>query len=190
MIPNKYIIQFIICIYIIFVVSVFIPITQFGIIPRTSWGLIGILTSPFLHGGIRHLISNTLPLIALLIILNYFYKQKALSVITFTIIIGGFFVWLFARNANHIGASGLIYGLAAFLIANGFIEKKFVPILISIGVIFLYGGLIWGVFPSTYGRVSWESHLFGAIAGILIAFILKGKKTTTLPLKKRERPIL
>ena len=145
---------------------------------RTSWGLIGILTSPFLHGGIRHLISNTFPLIVLLTILNYFYQQKALSVITFTIIIGGLFVWLFARNANHIGASGLIYGLAAFLIANGFIEKKFVPILISIGVILLYGGLIWGVFPSKYGRVSWEGHLFGAIAGVLIAFILRGKKAS------------
>ena len=186
MIPNKYIIQFVICIYIIFAISIFIPINQFGIIPRTPWGLVGILTSPFLHGGIRHLISNTIPLIVLLIILNYFYQQKALSVIAFTIIIGGLFVWIFARNANHIGASGLIYGLAAFLIANGFIEKKFVPLLISIGVILLYGGLIWGVFPSTYGRVSWESHLFGAIAGILIALVLKGKKSAPIQLKKKK----
>jgi membrane associated rhomboid family serine protease len=190
MILNKYIIQFVICIYVIFVISIFIPITQFGIIPRTAWGLVGILTSPFLHGGIRHLVSNTIPLIVLLLILNYFYQKKAVSVIAFTIIIGGLFVWIFARSSNHIGASGLIYGLAAFLIANGFIEKKILPLVISIVVILLYGGLIWGVFPSTYGRVSWESHLFGAISGILIAFILKGEKGTPTPFKKRKPPLV
>lgn len=170
----------------IFTISIFIPINQFGIIPRTPWGLLGIFTSPFLHGNIRHLVSNTIPLIVLLVILNYFYKKKAVNVIAFTIIIGGLFVWIFARNANHIGASGLIYGLAAFLIANGFIEKKILSLVISTGVILLYGGLIWGVLPSTYGRISWESHLFGAIAGILIAFILKGQKTAPIRFKKRK----
>ncbi|MGK0290147.1 MAG: membrane associated rhomboid family serine protease, partial [bacterium] len=163
MIPNKYILQFIACIYVIFAISIFFPIAKFGIVPRSATGLIGIFTSPFLHTGIRHLVSNTIPLIVLLIILNYFYHQKAMAVIAFTIIIGGFFVWIFARNANHIGASGLIYGLAAFLITNGFIEQKFLPMLISIGVIILYGGMIWGVFPNTYRQVSWESHLFGTI---------------------------
>jgi membrane associated rhomboid family serine protease len=175
MIANKFIIQFVVCIYVIFAISIFIPITKFGIIPRTSWGLIGIFTSPFLHGGIRHLVSNTIPLIVLLFILNYFYSQKTLTVIVFTIIIGGLFVWVFGRNANHIGASGLIYGLASFLITNGFVEKKLLPLLVSIGVILLYGGMIWGVFPTIFGYISWESHLFGAFAGVLIAFILKGK---------------
>jgi membrane associated rhomboid family serine protease len=184
MIANKYIIQFVICIYVIFAISIFFPITKFGIIPRTSWGLIGIFTSPFLHGGIRHLVSNTVPLIVLLLILNYFYRQKALTVIVFTVIIGGLFVWVFGRNANHIGASGLIYGLAGFLITNGFVEKKLLPLLISVGVIFLYGGLIWGVFPTVYSYISWEGHLFGAIAGILIAFILKGKGDAPVLFKK------
>ncbi len=184
MIANKYIIQFVVCIYVIFAISIFIPITKFGIIPRTSWGLIGIFTSPFLHAGIRHLVSNTIPLIVLLFILNYFYHRKAFTVIVFTVIIGGFFVWVFGRSANHIGASGLIYGLAGFLITNGFVEKKLLPLIISAGVIFLYGGLIWGVFPTVYSYVSWEGHLFGTIAGILIAFILKGKGDSPVLFKK------
>ena len=146
MIRSKSVIQFVVCIYVVFVISIFIPITKFGIIPRTSWGLIGIFTSPFLHTGIRHLVSNTIPLIVLLMLLNNFYYRKAAVVIAFIVIVGGLFVWIFARNANHIGASGLIYGLAAFLIGNGFVEKKFLPLLISIGVIMLYGGMIWGVF--------------------------------------------
>jgi len=93
-------------------------------------------------------------------------------------------VWVFGRSANHIGASGLIYGLAGFLITNGFVEKKLLPLIISAGVIFLYGGLIWGVFPTVYSYVSWEGHLFGTIAGILIAFILKGKGDSLVLFKK------
>ena len=84
-------------------------------------------------------------------------------------------VWAFGRNANHTGASGLIYGLAAFLITNGFIEQKFVPLLISVGVIVLYGGLIWGILPSMRSYISWEGHLFGAIAGVAASFLLKTK---------------
>jgi membrane associated rhomboid family serine protease len=175
MITNKLIIQFIISIYIVFTISLFFPSINLGIVPRTTKGLIGIVTSPFLHGGFRHIISNTVPLVVLLFILSYFYPQKALSIILFTVIVGGMFVWLFGRNANHIGASGLIYGVAAFLITNGFIEQKFVPLLISVGVIVLYGGLIWGILPSMRSYVSWESHLFGAIAGVASSFLLKTK---------------
>lgn len=175
MISNKLIIQFIISIYVVFTISLFFPNINLGIVPRTLKGLIGIVTSPFLHGGFRHIISNTVPLVVLLFILSHFYPQKALSVILFTIIAGGLLVWLFGRNANHIGASGLIYGVAAFLIANGFIEQKFVPLLISIGVIVLYGGLVWGILPSLRSYISWESHLFGAIAGVIASFLLKSK---------------
>ena len=182
MIPNKYIIQFIVLLYIIYIIDLFIPITQFGIVPRTTNGLIGIFTSPFLHGGISHLFSNTIPLIILLTVLNYFYPKKTINVVLFTILFGGSLVWLFAREANHIGASGLIYGLVAFLITNGFLEKKFIPILVSIAVTFVYGGLIWGILPSLQSHISWEAHLFGAIAGIVISFVLKSKHSLS---KKR-----
>ena len=96
-----------------------------------------------------------------------------MSVVLFTVLAGGILVWIFARKANHIGASGLIYGLAAFLIVNGFLEKKFVPIIVSIAVAFVYGGLIRGIFPSLRSHISWEGHLFGAVSGVLIAFLLK-----------------
>ncbi|SOU87606.1 rhomboid family intramembrane serine protease [Tenacibaculum dicentrarchi] len=173
---HKYTIQLIVFLYVVHAISFFIPITQFGIIPRTFNGLIGVFTSPFLHGGIWHLISNTLPLIVLLTVLNFFYPKKTLSVIIFTILVGGMLVWLFARSANHIGASGLIYGLASFLIANGILERKFIPILVSISVAVVYGGLIWGLVPSLKSHISWEGHLFGAVAGILIAFLLIKKQ--------------
>ena len=173
MTPNKYILQFILLLYGVLVFDLFIPIAQFGIVPRTQKGLIGLFTAPFLHGGIRHLISNTAPLLVLLSVLHYFYPKKAVAVILFTVIFGGFLVWVFARSGNHIGASGLIYGLVAFLVVNGFLEKKGGLIMVSIAIIVLYKGLIWGIFPSVKGHVSWEGHLFGALSGILISFLLK-----------------
>ena len=177
MIPSKYIIQLVILIYATFFIGLFIPITKFGIIPRTTGGLIGIFTAPFLHGSIWHLVSNTIPLIVLLTVLNHFYPRKTMSAVLFIVLTGGIFVWLFARKANHIGASGLIYGLAAFLIVNGFLVKKLVPILVSITVALVYGGLIWGIFPSLRSHISWEGHIFGAVSGILIAFLLRKKSS-------------
>lgn len=178
MIPNKYIIHLVILMYAIYVVDLFIPITRFGIVPRTVDGLIGVFTAPFLHRGIWHLVSNTIPLIVLLTVLNHFYPKKTVSVVLFTVFAGGLMVWIFARKANHIGASGLVYGLAAFLIANGFLERKLIPILISIAVAFVYGGLIWGIFPSLRSHISWEGHLFGAISGVLSAFLLRKSSIT------------
>lgn len=175
MISNRLIIQFIISIYIIFIISLFFPIINLGIVPRTLKGLIGIVTSPFLHGGFRHIISNTVPLIVFLFVLNQFYPEKALTVIISVLLIGGVLVWILGRDANHIGASGLIYGLAGFLIANGFVEQKFVPLAISAGITILYGGMIWGIFPSLRSYISWESHLFGAIAGVATSYLLKTK---------------
>jgi membrane associated rhomboid family serine protease len=179
MIPNKYILQFVAILYVVFVIDLFFPITQFGIVPRTTQGLIGVFTAPFLHGGIWHLVSNTIPLLVLLTVLNYFYPKKTISVVLFTVLVGGMLVWIFARKANHIGASGLIYGLVAFLIANGFLERKFSPIVVSIAVALVYGGLIWGVLPSLRSHISWESHLFGVVAGVLSAFLLN--KKTSIP---------
>ena len=176
MISTKYILQFAALLYVVYFIGFFIPITKFGIVPRTTSGLIGVFTAPFLHGGLRHLLSNTIPLITLLIVLNTIYPTKTLAVFLFITIAGGLLVWIFGRNANHIGASGLIYGLVAFLIVNGILEKKYIPILVSIGIGVVYGGLIWGIFPSVRSYISWEGHLFGAVAGIIIAFLLKNYK--------------
>ena len=176
MISTKYILQFAALLYVVYFIGLFIPLTKFGIVPRTASGLIGIFTAPFLHGGIRHLLSNTIPLITLLIVLNTVYPTKTLVVFLFVTLAGGLLVWIFGRDANHIGASGLIYGLVAFLIVNGILEKKYIPIAISVGVAVVYGGLIWGIFPSVKSHISWEGHLFGAISGVLIAFLLKNYK--------------
>jgi membrane associated rhomboid family serine protease len=173
MISTKYILQFAALLYVVYFIGLFVPITKFGIIPRTTNGLIGVFTAPFLHGGIRHLLSNTIPLITLLIVLNTIYPTKTLAVFLFVTLAGGMLVWIFGRDANHIGASGLIYGLVAFLIVNGILEKKYIPILVSIGIGVVYGGLIWGIFPSVRSYISWEGHLFGAVSGVIIAFLLK-----------------
>jgi membrane associated rhomboid family serine protease len=177
MISTKNILQFAALLYAVYFIGLFIPITKFGILPRTTSGLIGVFTAPFLHGGIRHLLSNTVPLITLLIALNTIYPTKTVAVFLFVTIAGGLLVWIFGRDANHIGASGLIYGLVAFLIVHGILEKKYIPIGISIAVGIVYGGLIWGIFPSIKSYISWEGHLFGAISGVLIAFLLKNAKT-------------
>jgi membrane associated rhomboid family serine protease len=177
MISNKYILQLVALLYVIYFIALFVPITKFGIVPRTTNGLIGIFTAPFLHGGLRHLLSNTVPLITLLIVLNTIYPTKTVAVVLFISIASGILVWFFGRDANHIGASALIYGLVAFLIVHGILEKKFISILISIGIGIVYGGLIWGIFPSVRSYISWEGHLFGSIAGVVIAFLLKNAKT-------------
>lgn len=99
-----------------------------------------------------------------------------MNVILISVLLGGFLVWVFGRDANHIGASGLIYGLASFLILNGFVEQKFIPLLISIVIAIIYGGLFWGMFPSMRSYISWEGHMFGAIAGAIAVYLLKGTK--------------
>jgi membrane associated rhomboid family serine protease len=146
-------------------------LNSLGIKPRTVSGLLGIIFAPVLHANLFHLISNTFPFVLLLMTIIVFYEKKWLQVVLFVIVVGGLLVWLFGRSANHVGASGLIYGLVGFLVTHGFLEKKFKSLLISLVIAFLYGGLIFGVFPTRIW-ISWESHLFGAIAGILISFLM------------------
>lgn len=169
----KQILGFVALLYIIWLLDFIFHLSSYGIVPRTQKGLIGIITSPFLHANIRHLISNTLPLVILLLVTFSFYPKKATAVILISVLLGGTLVWLLGRHTNHVGASGLIYGLAAFLIVNGFTEQKFIPLLISIAVVIVYGGLFWGLFPSYRSYISWEGHLFGAISGVIAVFILK-----------------
>lgn len=150
-----------------------VDLSEFGILPRTLNGSIGIFTAPFVHGDILHLLSNTFPILILGIGLFYFYDRIALSVITLIYIITGFWVWIAARDAYHIGASGLIYGLLAFLMLSGFLRKDTKSLAISFAVLFLYGTTFFsGMLPSQPG-VSWESHLMGAIAGIFCAIYFK-----------------
>jgi len=146
-----------------------IDLSVFGILPRELIGLIGIVLSPLLHGSIVHIISNTLPLLFLGTSLYYFYGRIAKKVFVMCYLLTGLMVWLFARTSFHIGASGLIYGIASFLFFSGIVRTEFKSTIISIAVAVAYGGLIWGVLPTIHG-ISWESHLFGALVGGGTAF--------------------
>jgi membrane associated rhomboid family serine protease len=147
-----------------------------GIKPRTLQGLIGIFTAPMIHGGYMHLISNTFPLLFLGAVLYFFYDRIGGIVFFRCYFITNVLVWLFSpRVSYHIGASGLIYGLAAFLIFYGFIRQEFMSMLISIVILVIYGGLFYGVFPGD-PYISWESHLAGALVGTYTAFNLAQKR--------------
>ena len=147
-------------------------ISPFGIIPRSLVGLIGIFTSPLIHGSLSHLISNTIPLLFLGSVIVFFY-DKIGSVIFFRAYFWtNMLVWLFARpDSNHIGASGIVYALATFLIFFGFFRRDFRSLFISICILALYGSVFFGILPSD-PRVSWESHLAGALVGFATALHL------------------
>lgn len=147
---------------------------KLGVLPRETKGLIGIITSVFIHGDLNHILSNTLPLLVLGMMLFYFYKKIAKSVFIWLWLISGLWLWIGGRNnatypTYHIGASTLVYGLASFLFFSGVFRRHLRLMVVSVLVVFLYGGIVWGVFPLKE-EMSWEGHLFGTIAGILIAF--------------------
>jgi membrane associated rhomboid family serine protease len=155
--------------------------TSWGIVPRTLGGLPGIPLSPFLHGGIGHLLSNTLPLFVLLTLLAG-SRARSWVVVAEIILVGGGLLWLFGRPAVHVGASGLVYGLIAFLIVSGFREKRLVSLVIAILVGFLYGTtLLWGILPTAGSQVSWDGHLCGAVAGCALGYFAVGKTSSALP---------
>ena len=149
---------------------------QFGIKPRNTGALWGILLAPLLHGGFGHLAANTIPFVTLgwLTMLQEtsdFYIVSALSAV-----IGGIGVWIFgAPNSVHIGASILIYGYLGFLLLRGYFQKNFPSIALSVFVGVIYGGLVWGVFPSQIG-VSWQGHLFGFVGGAIAAKMIAKEK--------------
>ena len=147
---------------------------KLGVLPRNSDGLLGILTSVFVHGDIKHIVSNTLPILVLGMMLFYFYKKIAIPVFFWLWLISGVWLWIGGRSSDsyptyHIGASTLVYGLAAFLFFSGLFRRHLRLMVVSALVVFLYGGIVWGIFPIKQ-EISWEGHLFGMIAGILIAF--------------------
>jgi len=149
-----------------------------GIYPRTFHGMIGILLAPMVHGSLLHLISNTLPLLFLGVVLFLFYDKIAKRVFFQCYFFTNILVWIFARPSLHIGASGLVYGIASFLIFFGLFRKDVKSMIISIVILLLYGGLVYGIFPQQPG-VSWESHLMGALVGLITASQLSKVKAVT-----------
>lgn len=170
-----------------------IDLYKYGIKPRSLSGLLGLLLSPLIHGNFNHIFSNTFPLLILGTMLFYYYKEIAFKVFSFIYLFSGLMLWTFAGLLHdkssaysfHIGASGLIYGLSGFLFFSGIIRKNRMLFGVSLLVTFLYGTIVWGVFPLEFQRaihfinekenVSWEGHLFGFLCGIALAFIFRKK---------------
>ena len=148
--------------------------TQFGIYPRRADSLAGILLSPFIHGSIAHLFTNTAPIVVMGTVLLYGYPRASKVLLPSVYFGGGVAVWLFAREAYHVGASGLAFGMLFFVSTIGVVRWERRTIALSLVVLFLYGGMIWGVIPGAHD-VSFESHLSGALIGIVLAFLLRNR---------------
>lgn len=155
-----------------FQVRIYYGIKYFGIEPQTLSGLKGVLFSPFLHSNISHLYNNTIPLFVLSMALFYFYHKISWKVIIYGILLSGLLTWLIGRPGNHIGASGLIYVLVSFIFLKGVLAKHYRLIALSLLVVFLYGSMIWYVFP-VKDNMSWEGHLAGLITGFIFAVIFR-----------------
>ena len=142
---------------------------KYGVFPRSLEGVLGIITTPFIHGDWKHVFNNSVPLLVLGTSLRYFYKDISKEVFLWSWLMSGLWLWAIGRPSFHIGASGIVYALASFLFFSGLIRKHTRLIAVSFVVVFLYGSMIWGVFPIKE-HISWEGHLSGGLAGIILAW--------------------
>lgn len=160
-------------IWAVFIINLIIPfdLRMFGIRPRQLSGLWGILFSPFLHAGLRHILANTLPLFILLLLALSYNRILTIEAIAVIMFAGGGTVWLVGgANTVHIGASGVIFGLIGFLLFAAIFQKNLKSLMVSLLVLFLYGGVLFSGFIPRYG-VSWIGHASGFASGILAAWL-------------------
>ena len=155
-------------------VSLNLSLYQFGIFPLHVKGLIGIVAAPFIHStdSLAHLFNNSLPTLILTWLLFYHYRLIAPQVFLIIYFLTGVSMWLLARETYHVGMSGVIYGLTSFLVISGFFRKNMRVAAVSLFVVFIYGSLIWGIFPIE-PNISWEGHTLGFFSGIIVAVLYK-----------------
>lgn len=154
-----------------------IDLSMFGILPLQPEGLYGIICAPFLHADWGHVFSNSVPFFVLGSALFFFYREIALRILILSWLLTGIWVWCFARGGSyHIGASGIVYALASFHFISGLIRREPRLMAFTMLVVFLYGSMAWGVFPDFFPtkNISWESHLMGVVAGLVLAFYYRG----------------
>lgn len=150
----------------------YLELYRYGVYPRTLSGLRGVLFSPFIHGGVKHLYNNSAALFVLLTLLQYFYKKQVWAVIGLGILLSGIGTWLIARESFHIGASGLVYVLVSFIFFKGVQTRYYRLMALSLVIVVLYGGTVWYMFPEIEEGISWEGHLSGFITGLILSFVL------------------
>jgi membrane associated rhomboid family serine protease len=151
-----------------------LQLQHLGIYPREPAGLWGILYAPLVHGSWGHLLSNSFALLILGVALLYGYPRAARAVLLFVYLCSGVGVWLFARSNFHIGSSGLTHGMMFFIFTSGILRRDRQSVALALIVFFIYGGMIWSIFPQAPG-ISYESHFFGALAGLLAAFLFRDR---------------
>jgi len=162
------VILFVACIWIVFLLDRVLPLEHLGLVPRQLRGLVGIAAMPFLHGDLPHLISNTPPLIFLMLLLVG-SRAASTEVVVLLLFVSGILLWVFGREALHIGASTLVFSLGSFLVVTGMMERRALSLGISLLVVLLYGtSFLTGILPWQPG-VSWDGHLAGLIGGCLVA---------------------
>jgi len=153
-------------------------LNRWGILPRTLTGLVGIPLSPFLHGSFAHLILNTVPLVTLGSFVAFYGTRIFLAVSLWIMLLSGAALWLLGRSAYHVGASSVLFGYFGYLVARGWYERSVTALLVALLILGLYGGMVWGVLP-TRSYISWEGHLFGLLAGVLVARLATPQRHAT-----------
>ena len=145
---------------------------QFGVYPRKLSGLLGVFTYPFIHSDWKHLTNNSSAILVLGTMLYYFYRPVATKTLIWVYLMSGVWLWIGGRPNFHIGASGIVYALFGFLFFSGLLRKHLKLMALSMLVVFLYGSLVWGIFPVDH-QISYEGHLFGLLAGIVVAVVYR-----------------
>ena len=148
-----------------------------GIMPHKIEGLRGVLFAPFIHGSLKHLFNNSIPLLVLGSALFYFYRGIRWKVLLIGLLLTGILTWCIGRPATHIGASGIVYLLASFLFFKGIFSKQYQLTALALAVVFLYGSLLWYIFPID-PKISWEGHLSGLLVGLFLAMVFKKNHVT------------
>lgn len=176
-----WIVLFVILLWVIHFSNIYfdLNLVELGVMPRSLKGLIGVLLSPLIHSkeNINHLMNNSVPFLILSWTLFYFYKPIAWKIFTSSWILTGLFVWISAREAYHIGISGVLYSLLFFIFFSGVFRKEARLLTVALLVVFLYGSMVWGIFPYDW-TISFESHFFGAITGIVLAYFNRKERAT------------
>ena len=165
---------FMVALWLVFLLDALfgLKLNRFGLRPGSVPGLIGIVTAPLLHGSLSHIFSNSISLVVSLTAILYLYPNSSTRVIPMIWLGSGLMAWLIGRPSMHIGASGLIYGLLAYVFFSGILRRDMRSVSVSLLVGFLYGSMIWGVLPIR-PHMSWELHLSGGLMGVLLAFLYR-----------------